>query len=85
MHNGFFTQLSDVVSFYSTRNSNPQHWYGPTGIPNDLPAEYQGNLETKRAPFNRPASAGPLFTDAQISVLVTFLGTLSDGYLTPAN
>ena len=85
MHNGFFTQLSDVVSFYSTRNSNPQHWYGPTGIPNDLPAEYQGNLETKRAPFNRPASAGPLFTNAQISDLVTFLGTLSDGYLTPAN
>ena len=27
MHNGFFTDLHDVVAFYSTRVSNPQHWY----------------------------------------------------------
>ena len=81
MHNGFFTKLQDVVTFYSTRNSNAQHWYGPSGIPNDLPTQYLGNLETKIPPFNRPASAGPLFNAQQVSDLVTFLGTLSDGYL----
>ena len=80
MHNGFFTNLTDVVTFYSTRNSNPQHWYGPSGIPNDLPAQYQINLEKRKPPFDRSASAGPLLTTAQIGEVVAFLNTLSDGY-----
>lgn len=83
MHNGFFSSLSDVVSFYSTRVSNPQHWYGANGIPNDLPAAYLGNLQTTIAPFNRRPGQGPVLTAAQISDLVTFLGTLSDGYTPP--
>ncbi|MSQ74481.1 MAG: hypothetical protein EXR34_01660 [Rhodoferax sp.] len=28
MHNGFFKDLPTVLRFYSTRNSNPQFWYG---------------------------------------------------------
>ena len=80
MHNGVFTSLAQVVDFYSTRNSDPQRWYGPAGIPNDLPAQYQANLETRKPPFNRRAAAGPLLTPAQASDLVAFLRTLSDGY-----
>jgi cytochrome c peroxidase len=80
MHNGFFANLTDVVNFYSTRNSDPQRWYGTSGIANDLPAQYLANLETKRPPFNRRASAGPLLTPAQVSDLVAFMNTLSDGY-----
>ena len=83
MHNGAFTSLAQVVDFYSTRNSNPQHWYGPSGIPNDLPAQYQANLETRKPPFNRRAAAGPLLSAAQASDLVAFLRTLSDGYTGP--
>jgi len=83
MHNGFFSDLHDVVAFYSTRVSNPQHWYGPSGVPNDLPAAYQANLETQRPPFNRRAAQGPVLTQAEINDLVAFLGTLSDGYTAP--
>ena len=83
MHNGFFNNLADVVRFYSTRNSNPQRWYGPTGIPNDLPAQYRANLETTKAPFNRTAAQGPVLTEAEIADMVAFLRTLSDGFQTP--
>ena len=83
MHNGFFTQLTDVVNFYSTRVSDPQRWYGPSGIPNDLPTAYLGNLQTAIAPFNRRPGQGPVLSADQVSDLVAFLGTLSDGYTPP--
>ena len=83
MHNGFFKNLSEVVRFYSTRNSDPQHWYGPSGVANDLPTKYLGNIETAKAPFNRNASAGPLLTDSEVNDLVAFMHTLSDGYRVP--
>lgn len=81
MHNGYFTKLRDVVSFYATRNSNPTRWYGPLGVPNDLPQAYLGNIIHDRVPFNRPASAGPALTEREIDDVVAFLKTLSD---TPA-
>ncbi len=83
MHNGFFNNLAEVVRFYSTRNSNPQRWYGSTGLANDLPAQYRANLETTKAPFNRPRVQGPVLTEAEIADVVAFLGTLSDGFQTP--
>ncbi len=84
MHNGFFRDLPTVIDFYSTRNSNPERWYGSTGIPNDLPVAYLPNIIHDRPPFNRPASAGPLFTSGEAADLVAFLNTLSDGYGTQA-
>jgi cytochrome c peroxidase len=82
MHNGFFTDLRDVVSFYATRNSDSKRWYGPQGMPNDLPAAYLRNIVNDRVPFNRPASAGPALTSREIDDVVAFLKTLSDA---PAN
>ena len=78
MHNGVFKSLREVVSFYATRNSNPQRWYGPTGVPNDLPQAYLGNILHDRVPFNRPRSAGPALSPLEIDDVVAFLGTLSD-------
>ena len=78
MHNGFFTRLRDVVSFYATRNSDPKRWYGPTGVPNDVPQAYLGNIIHDRAPFNRLPSAGPALTEREIDDVVAFLKTLSD-------
>jgi len=78
MHNGFFKDLRDVVSFYATRNSDPKRWYGPKGVPNDLPTAYLGNIISDRVPFNRPASAGPALTEREIDDVVAFLKTLSD-------
>ena len=83
MHNGFFNNLNEVVRFYSTRNTNPQRWYGPSGVPNDLPAQYRGNIESVKAPFNRAATSGPLLTEPEINDIVAFLHTLSDGFRAP--
>jgi cytochrome c peroxidase len=83
MHNGVFNNLADVVRFYSTRKSNPQRLYGPSGVPNDLPARYLGNLESTKAPFNRAPTAGPLLTEPEVADLVAFLRTLSDGFRAP--
>ena len=79
MHNGFFSDLREVVRFYSTRNSDPQRWYGQA-VSNDLPARYLGNIEVTKAPFNRSANLGPALTEAEINDIVAFLHTLSDGY-----
>lgn len=83
MHNGFFNNLADVVRFYSTHKSNPQRFYGPAGVPNDLPAQYLANIETTKAPFNRKPTDGPLLTEAEINDIVAFLHTLSDGFRAP--
>lgn len=83
MHNGFFKDLRDVVSFYATRNSDPKRWYGPQGVPNDLPSAYVGNIISDRAPFNRPAAAGPALTPKEIDDMLAFLKTLSDAPAQP--
>ncbi len=83
MHNGVFNNLTDVVRFYSTRKSNPQRFYGPSGVPNDLPAKYLANIETTKAPFNRAPTAGPVLSEAEIADVVAFLHTLSDGFRAP--
>jgi len=83
MHNGALKDLREVLRFYSTRNSNPVRWYGPAGVPNDLPAAYQANLEVTKAPFNRSRADGPLLSEAEIDDLQAFLQTLSDGFRLP--
>ena len=83
MHNGYFGNLRDVVRFYSTRISNPQLWYGANVASNDLPPQYLANIEKTKAPFNRTALQGPVFTEAEITDIVAFLGTLSDGFANP--
>lgn len=81
MHNGVFHDLTDVVRFYATRNSNPRRWYGPSGVPNDLPAAYLANLEVNRPPFNRRPIDGPVLSEGEVADLVAFLRTLSDGFV----
>lgn len=78
MHNGFFNNLRDVVSFYASRNSDPKRWYGPAGVANDLPIAYKANIVTDRAPFNRTPSSGPALTEREIDDVLAFLKTLSD-------
>jgi cytochrome c peroxidase len=78
MHNGVFSNLRDVVSFYATRDSNPKRWYGAAAVPNDLPLAYQANIVRDRAPFNRAAGAGPALSEKEIDDAVAFLKTLSD-------
>jgi cytochrome c peroxidase len=78
MHNGVFSNLRDVVSFYATRDSNPKRWYGAAAVPNDLPLAYQANIVRDRAPLNRAAGAGPALSEKEIDDVVAFLKILSD-------
>lgn len=75
MHNGFFKDLSEVVRFYAGRNTST--------VSNDLPTQYQANLERAKPPFNRLAGTGPALTGPEINDIVAFLRTLSDGFQAP--
>ncbi len=82
-HNGAFTQLNDVVSWYATRDTDPQRWYrSAAGAPdrpyNDLPPSLQASINVAELPYN-PRLA-PTLTAAEINLLVVFLCTLTDGY-----
>jgi cytochrome c peroxidase len=91
-HNGVFNSLTDVVNFYNSRDTNPASLY-PTvnGVVkkfNDLPAAYIANLDTLDVPFTGPVIGTPLpvggtqyMTAQNMSDLVCFLETLTDGYL----
>ena len=80
MHNGYFTDLKTVVHFYNTRDVLPKCasstqtvgvncWPAPANA-NGLNTFQTGNLG---------------LTDAEETAIVAFLGTLTDGYFTPAN
>jgi cytochrome c peroxidase len=84
-HNGAFDNLKDVVSFYVRRDTNPEEWYplGPDGLVqkfNDLPPQYRKNVNTTEGPYNRQPGMQPALTPSEIDDVVSFLGTLTDGY-----
>jgi cytochrome c peroxidase len=84
-HNGAFHRLEDVVSFYATRDTEPQRWYprgkrGKTEKYDDLPARYRDNINTD-PPFGGKAGDPPVLSKQEIADVVAFLKTLSDGYV----
>jgi cytochrome c peroxidase len=84
-HNGRFTSLKDVVSFYVTRDTNAKLWYplnadGTLNKFDDLPDTYKRNVNVTEGPYNRLPGQGPALNSAEIDDLLAFLGTLSDGY-----
>jgi cytochrome c peroxidase len=81
-HNGRFKSLADVIRFYNTRDTNPERWY-PTvhGVPkkfDDLPKEYQANIDTQMPLDGRARGSTPPMTDQEMEDLEAFLGTLTD-------
>jgi len=86
-HNGQMKSLSDVISFYNTRDTNPELWY-PTvnGVVqkfNDLPTIYRGNVDTQMPLDGRAPGSQPPMTAQDMLDLAAFLGTLTDGYQPP--
>ena len=85
-HNGVFHNITDVINWYNTRDTNPAAWY-PTvrGVVqkfNDLPAAYQANLDHVDVPFDGLAVGGTPHMSAQdVADLKCFLETLVDGYV----
>ncbi len=83
-HNGRFTSLKEVVTFYVQRDTHPEKWYprsadGSINMFDDLPARYRANVNTTEPPYDRRPGDTPALTDAEIDDVVGFLGTLSDG------
>ncbi|KHL02875.1 UNVERIFIED_CONTAM: diacylglycerol kinase [Mumia flava] len=86
-HNGVFQTLDQVVAWYITRDTDPGRWYvkadGTPDVPyNDLPVAFDGNVNVTEVPYN-PGTA-PSLTNQEMSDLVHFLCTLTDGF-DPAN
>lgn len=91
-HNGVFNDLTEVVSFYATRETDPARWYrnasgavdldsnGDVNKYNDLPLAYRSGVNTTEAPYDRRLGDAPALTPAEIADLVAFLGTLTDGW-----
>ena len=84
-HNGRFQTLLEVVGFYVRRDTNPEEWYplGSDGLPdkfNDLPAEFKGNVNVTEVPYNRHEGDAPALVGSEITDLIAFLNTLTDGY-----
>lgn len=83
MHNGFFTNLRDVVAFYATRDIHPDLWYpkddkGGVKLFDDLPQAYHAHVNVGEAPYDRKKGEAPRLNDHDIDALVAFLKTLTD-------
>ena len=86
-HNGVFHDLSEAVSFYATRDTDPARWYpsdasGTVRKFDDLPAAYRANIN-REPPFDRHPGEKPTLSPAEIRDVVAFLNTLTDGYRRP--
>lgn len=83
-HNGRFGDLTTAVTFLIERDTNPGLWYptvnGSVQQFDDLPAANRGNVDTVDMPFTRKPGMTPALSPAEISDLVQFLNTLTDGY-----
>jgi cytochrome c peroxidase len=88
-HNGVYSNLQDVLHFYVERDTDPEKFYPTDGAGSvlkydDVPAAYQANMDVIDAPFNRKPGQAPALNEAEISDVITFLATLTDGYKTSA-
>lgn len=84
-HNGRFHTLEDALHFYVERDSLPAKWYphpGPRQF-DDLPPEYQDNVDHITAPFTQHAGDQPVWSDADIRDVAAFLETLTDADAEP--
>lgn len=83
-HNGVFKTLRDAVEFYAQRDTRPDKYF-PAGHDggvdkfNDLPAMYRENVNMD-PPFGGKPGGRPPLSSAEITDVIAFLGTLTDGY-----
>lgn len=84
-HNGRFKTLQETIGFYVRRDTNPEEWYplnkdGSVRKFDDLPPQYQRNVNLTEAPYNRRPGQSPALTPDEIDLVVEFLGTLTNGH-----
>ncbi len=84
-HNGVFRTLQQVLDFYTFRDTNPEKVYpvdadGKVEKYNDIPLQYQANVDVADPPFNRRRGDQPAITPQDETDIIAFLQTLNDGY-----
>ena len=84
-HNGVFHTLQQVLDFYNFRDTNPEKIYpraadGTVQKFNDIPVQYQANVDVSDPPFNRHLGETPAMTAQDEADIIAFLNTLNDGY-----
>ncbi|WP_298112692.1 cytochrome c peroxidase [Bradyrhizobium sp.] len=84
-HNGVFRTLQQVLDFYTFRDTNPEKVYpvdadGKVQKYNDIPLQYQANVDVADPPFNRHRGDQPAMTPQDETDIIAFLQTLNDGY-----
>jgi cytochrome c peroxidase len=81
-HNGRFSTLEEVLSFYAERDTAPQRWYPTRGGRidkfDDLPRMYRSNVDSSDGPLDRQRGQPPALSAAEIADLAAFLRTLDD-------
>lgn len=85
LHNGVFQTLQQVLDFYNFRDTNPEKIYpraadGTVQKFNDIPVQYQANVDVSDPPFNRHLGETPAMTAQDEADIIAFLETLNDGY-----
>ena len=84
-HNGRFHTLRDALRFYVQRDNDPQKWYpvardGSVARFDDLPARYRANVDTTDRPLGAKRGERPIWNEHDISDVIAYLATLTDGY-----
>lgn len=80
-HNGRFHTLEDALRFYVQRDTNPGKWYPHAGGQqqfDDLPVQYQSNVDHRTAPMTNHKGGKPVWSDSDIRDVIAFLETLND-------
>jgi cytochrome c peroxidase len=84
-HNGVYHSLEQVMDFYNLRNTNPDKIYphdaaGKVEKYNDIPPQFQANVDVADAPFDRKFGDKPAMTDSEVRDIIAFVKTLDDGF-----
>lgn len=84
-HNGVYHDLKHVVDFYNLRATNPEKIYpknaaGKVEKYDDIPAQYQANVDVTDAPLNLKPGDKPVLSDQDVQDVIAFIKTLDDGY-----
>jgi cytochrome c peroxidase len=84
-HNGAFHTLQEVLDFYNFRDTDPDKIYpraadGTVKKFNDIPVQFQANVDVSDPPLNRHPGETPAMTPQDEADIIAFLKTLNDGY-----
>jgi len=84
-HNGVFQTLQQVMDFYNFRDTDPQKVYpraadGTVLKYDDIPVRFRANVDVADPPFDRHPGETPAMTAQDVSDIIAFLQTLTDGY-----